>query len=151
MDLFGNERRVAIMQRCSTCNRTYPDDAPGFCPQDGTRLTSTGESSVNCQKCGYMIPNNVPFCANCGSPRQAVSHQPQQSFQPTPSQPQANHPVGYIAQQPYRQNPQAPYAAPTQYPRPTAKRKIAAWQIIAAIIFMLLGLFQILRGLHVLR
>ena len=26
------------MQRCPTCNRTYPDDAPAFCPHDATRL-----------------------------------------------------------------------------------------------------------------
>lgn len=28
------------MKRCPTCNRTYPDDAPGFCPHDATTLVS---------------------------------------------------------------------------------------------------------------
>ena len=27
------------MYRCPTCNRTYDEQAPGFCPEDGTPLS----------------------------------------------------------------------------------------------------------------
>jgi hypothetical protein len=33
------------LQRCPTCNRTYPDDAPPFCPQDATRLVNDAAAS----------------------------------------------------------------------------------------------------------
>lgn len=137
------------MQLCPTCNRTYPDNAPSFCPQDGTPLTPVLQSSINCQRCGYSISPDAPFCANCGSPKQVISSQ--QPFQPTPSQPLANQPSYGAPYQQNPQNPQMPYAAQGQFQQPATKRKIAAWQIIAAIVFMLLGLFQILRGFHVLR
>jgi len=60
---------------------------------------------------------------------------------------------GYAA--PYAQStqtPQAPYRVPGQFSQPAAgKRKLAAWQIITAIVFLLLGVLQILRGFHILR
>ena len=28
------------MKRCPTCQQTFPDDAPDFCPNDGTRVVS---------------------------------------------------------------------------------------------------------------
>lgn len=149
---FDVERNTT-MQHCATCNRTYPDDAPGFCPQDGTRLTSIAESNTNCQRCGYSISNDAPFCPNCGTQKQVISSQPQQIFQATRSQPQANQQV-YGSQPSYLQNPQnpqQPYSVPGQFPQPAPKRKIVVWQIIAAIIFILLGLLQILRGFRVLR
>lgn len=81
-----------------------------------------------------------------------VSPQLQQPFQPPTPQPQMN-PQGYAA--PYSQNqqtPQAPYQAPGQFSQQAAgKRKLAAWQIIIAIVFLVLGILQILRGFHVLR
>jgi hypothetical protein len=32
------------MKTCPKCNRTYPDDAPGFCPQDGTQLVNDAQA-----------------------------------------------------------------------------------------------------------
>src|SRR5689334_5612715 len=105
------------MKTCPKCNRTYPDDAPGFCPQDGTPLALAVQSGSNCQKCGYPIQPAAPFCANCGSPRQVVSsQQPPQPFPIPPAQPLANQP-GYGA--PYQQNPQnlqPHYAVQGQFP-----------------------------------
>lgn len=56
------------MQRCPTCTRTYPDDAPNFCPHDGTQLVSNFPSynpppsmaNVAPPQMNYVPPYNQP-------------------------------------------------------------------------------------------
>jgi hypothetical protein len=38
------------MKRCPTCQRTYPDDAPGFCVNDGTPLATEEPQAYDPQK-----------------------------------------------------------------------------------------------------
>jgi RNA polymerase subunit RPABC4/transcription elongation factor Spt4 len=142
------------MKTCPKCNRTYPDEAPGFCPQDGTPLTPAVQSSINCQKCGYSIPPDAPFCANCGSPKHIIGSNPENSYPPNQnppnSYPQVNQ-QAYNSQLPYPQN---PYAQNQQSPYPVfstpanqvkqqglSTRRIIA--IIVGILAILLGLLRI--------
>jgi hypothetical protein len=38
------------MKRCPTCQRTYPDDSPGFCVNDGAQLVSEEPQAYDPQK-----------------------------------------------------------------------------------------------------
>lgn len=92
------------MQRCPKCNRTYPDDAPAFCPQDGAHL---------------IRENAAP------PPPQQWPNQ----YQPNPYQPQANQ-AGYQPPPPDQQNPYAPQTPPAS--RRSKVYKIA-WVVISVL------------------
>src|SRR5207248_3205592 len=38
------------MKRCPSCQRTYPDDAPDFCPSDGQRLVNEESATFDPEK-----------------------------------------------------------------------------------------------------
>jgi hypothetical protein len=117
------------MKRCPTCQRTYPDDAPAFCVNDGTRLEDeAAQQEYDPQK---TILSSVPlpppasplppqqYSSPVPSPIKPPTQQPPspQQQQPVwPPQPQAQAPQaqnwgGYQQPAPY-QNYQQQYAAP---------------------------------------
>lgn len=115
------------MKRCPTCQKTYPDDAPGFCSADGTRLVSEGAAEYDPQK--TILASAPPPPQQYSNPAppenppqpQPYSPQPpqppqQQAWQsPPPQQPAQNYGGGY-----YPPQGQAP-AWPPQYPQQAAK------------------------------
>ena len=133
------------MKRCTTCNRTYPDEAPDFCPQDGTHLVRENAS-----------PQFNPMMANASA---APPQQPQWPNQyPPNSYPQQANQAGYAQQPPYQQPPyqQQPYphntyAHQNQFYSPAPKRKFGARELIiliSSILLILIGLLRIFGGLR---
>ncbi|HKR01339.1 MAG TPA: hypothetical protein VJT09_11745 [Pyrinomonadaceae bacterium] len=112
------------MKRCPTCQRTYPDDAPGFCSADGTPLVTEGFQAY---------PNQPP--------------QPPQANQPPPANwqqqqpPQGQNVGGYYPQQPGQ--PQAPVYAP-QYPPPYVPSQAAGKSNGLALASFILGIISFL-------
>ena len=121
------------MKRCPTCQRTYPDDAPAFCVNDGTRLVDdTAQQEYDPQKTILSsTPMPPPASAAAPPPQQQYSSptppppvQPQTQQPPPPQQPvwppqpQAQPPQaqnwGGYQQQPaqYQNYPQQQYATP---------------------------------------
>jgi hypothetical protein len=81
------------MQNCPKCNRTYPDDAPAFCPNDGTRLLRDDQPPA------YDLLKTV-----ISTPNQA----PAQTAPPPPTQPPPQWQMPAAAQQQgWQQPPQA--------------------------------------------
>lgn len=106
------------MKRCSTCQRTYPDDAPDYCTADGTRLVKEEAEAYDPQKTmlasapppppQYANPQSAPPPAPSGIPQPAPPPQPppQAGWPPPPPQQQGqNWAGGYY--------PGQAYAAPT--------------------------------------
>ena len=60
------------MQRCPACNLTYPDDAPDFCPNDGTNLVST--AAADDSQPG-VVNDGTPLMSNAPSDNQQVKVQ----------------------------------------------------------------------------
>lgn len=80
------------MKRCSTCQRTYPDDAPEFCTADGTRLVKEETEAYDPQKT-MLASAPPPQYANPSAPPPPPSgipqpapppHAPQQGWPPPP-------------------------------------------------------------------
>ena len=98
------------MKRCPNCQRTYPDDAPGFCVNDGTQLVTEEAPAYDPQKTILATP---PLAAP-----------PPPQYNPAPQQPppppyQAADPAGVPPPQWQPQPPQAqPPAAPWPPPPP---------------------------------
>jgi hypothetical protein len=89
------------MQRCTTCNQTYPDDAPGFCPNDGARLARDNAPSFDPQK---TVMGATPPSGDLAQPPQ-----PQQPFYNQPP-PQWNQPPPQAQGWPPQQQQQMPPA-----------------------------------------
>jgi hypothetical protein len=129
------------MKRCPTCQRTYPDDAPAFCVNDGTRLVDEEPSSSYDPQKTIMSsappipPPQIPpqYSTPASAPPikpPTLQQQPPQysSPAPTPPPPQQQPPVwppppqgqppqaqnwgGYQQAGQYQNYPQQPYAAP---------------------------------------
>lgn len=81
------------MQCCPKCNRTYPDDAPAFCPNEGTRLLRNDAPPA------YDPLKTVISTSNPPPPRAA----PPQPTQPPPQWQMPTPPP----QQGWQQSPQA--------------------------------------------
>jgi hypothetical protein len=121
------------MKRCPTCQRTYPDDAPAFCVNDGTKLVDeAAPQEYDPQKTilssvpmpppssppppqQYSSPAPPPVQSPTQQPPPQQQQQPQQPYQPQqqqqpvwPPQPQAQAP-------PQGQN-WGSYQQPAQYP-----------------------------------
>jgi hypothetical protein len=107
------------MKICPTCQRTYPDDAPDFCTEDGMRLvaeTASGELQAT------MLAPSAP---------------PVSPIPPAPSQsPQFNQPP--MGQMPGNFNaaPQPPLSSPAHSSMAEGKRKGLA---IVSLLFGLLS------------
>lgn len=89
------------MKRCPTCQRTYPDDAPAFCVNDGTRL-------VNDEAPPAFDPNKTVMASTPAPPPQYAS-----PAAPPPIKPPTQQPVGEPFGQPMPQPP-----PPVQQPQP---------------------------------
>lgn len=77
------------MKRCPSCQRTYPDDAPAFCVNDGTRLVDEESSpAFDPQKTILASPPPAapqPY-SNPTPPIQPPSPPPQPAWPPPPPQ-----------------------------------------------------------------
>lgn len=74
------------MKRCPTCNSTYTDDAPGFCPQDGTQLVG-GLPAYNPQpQAANVAPTQASNVPPYNQPYNQAYNQPAY-FQPQPQTP----------------------------------------------------------------
>lgn len=47
------------MKRCPSCQRTFPDDAPSFCPNDGQRLVNEETATFDPEKTMLASEKNV--------------------------------------------------------------------------------------------
>jgi hypothetical protein len=101
------------MKRCPSCQRTYPDDAPGFCVSDGTQLVAEESQAFDPQK--TILASSPPPKYSDPVPPPAPQPQPQQPvWPPPPPQHQAqNWGGGY-----YQQHGQG---YPPPYPQPAGK------------------------------
>jgi hypothetical protein len=100
------------MKRCPTCQRTYPDDAPAFCVNDGAQLFADEPQSYDPQK--TMLASAPPPPAQYANPQPPPIAQPPQQpvWPPPPPQQQAQNWGGYN-QQPGQYPGYAPqYGAP---------------------------------------
>src|ERR1051325_9431614 len=92
------------MQSCPTCNRTYPDDAPAFCPNDGTRLLrGDATPAYDPMKTLVSTPNPAPTQAAPPPTQpppqwQMPASQPQQGWQQPPQAASQNWGGGYYQQ-----------------------------------------------------
>ncbi|HEY0380556.1 MAG TPA: DUF4190 domain-containing protein [Pyrinomonadaceae bacterium] len=111
------------MKRCPNCQRTYPDDAPGFCVNDGTQLVTEEAQPYDPQK--TMLASAPPPPA--APPPQYNAPPPPPQYNPAPPQapPQQyqspNDPAGIkppTAWQPQPPQAQPPAAAPWPPPPP---------------------------------
>jgi hypothetical protein len=112
------------MKRCPTCQRTYPDDAPGFCVNDGTQLVTEDAKAFDPQKTIMASAPPPPQYSSPAPPSSPVANQPQQQGQPAwapPSPPGQQQPQNWGGGY-YQQPGQAP-GYPQQYAPPVAGGK----------------------------
>lgn len=95
------------MKRCPKCQRTYPDDAPGFCVNDGTQLVNEEPQAYDPQK------------TILASPPPAAPPPPQYNPAPPPQAPPS--PQSYQApNQPAGIKPPTGWQPPQQHQPPAA-------------------------------
>ena len=140
------------MKRCPTCQRTYPDDSPGFCVNDGAQLVNEEAQAYDPQKT-IMASQPPPPAA---PPQQYNPAPPPQPYNPAPppvNQPpqQAPWPPQPAQQQQgqwgggggYYPQPGQQYAAPYGTP-PGASKSLTLTALILGAISGLLALFMLL-------
>ena len=90
------------MKRCPTCQRTYPDDAPNFCVNDGAQLFTEEAPSYDPQKTMLASAPPPPQYANPQPtpPPPPPNQPPQAPWPPPPPQQQGQNWGGYYQQQP---------------------------------------------------
>ena len=141
------------MKHCPTCNRSFPDDAPPFCNEDGARLVSesptpppppppvpppAAPSTKHCPTCKRSFPADAPpFCNDDGA--RLVSDSPVLSPLAPPPPPTLS-PVSSFA------SPPQPALTPLAPAKKTMARRVLI--IVVAVIAIILGVIQIMRGLH---
>lgn len=105
------------MKRCPNCQRTYPDDAPGFCVNDGTQLVTEEAPAYDPQKTilASPPPPAAPPPQYNPAPPQAPPPSPQQGYQPPNEAAGIKPPTGWQPQPPQAQ---PPAAAPWPPPPP---------------------------------
>jgi hypothetical protein len=108
------------MKRCPTCQRTYPDDAPNFCVNDGAQLFTEEAPSYDPQKTMLASAPPPPQYSNPQPPPPPPPNQPPQApWPPPPPQQQGQNWGGYYQQQPGQPPGYAPQysAAPAAGPK----------------------------------
>ena len=95
------------MKRCPTCQRTYPEDAPDFCPNDGMRLVKEPPAGFDPERTVLSSGLRVPAPVLPEPPR---TQPPQAPAPPEPTAPPPPHQQSYAAD--------APAAYPTAPPPP---------------------------------
>jgi hypothetical protein len=121
------------MKRCPTCQRTYPDDSPGFCVNDGAQLINEEPQGYDPQK--TMLASAPPPPPQYSNPQPPspppplspppLNSPPQAAWPPPPQQQQQQQPMS-PQQQPqqgqnwggYYQQPGQPQGYPPQYGAP---------------------------------
>jgi hypothetical protein len=101
------------MKRCPSCQRTYPDNAPGFCVSDGTPLVTEETPAYDPQKTMLASAPPPKFSEPLPLPPSAPPLQQPVWPPPTPQQQGQNWGGGYYPQQGQG------YAQP--FPQQTAK------------------------------
>ncbi|HEX8710201.1 MAG TPA: hypothetical protein VF723_18300 [Pyrinomonadaceae bacterium] len=125
------------MQRCPSCNQTYPDDAQSFCLNDGTPLVRDTSAPYDPQATMLNVP---PPQTNYPTPPQGYyqNPNPQPGANQTPPPPWPN---------PYGQQQQQYGAPPYAAAAPTGKNKLPL--ILGGVAVLLIGagvLFFLLSG-----
>jgi hypothetical protein len=106
------------MKRCPNCQRTYPDDAPGFCVNDGTQLVTEEPQAYDPQKTILASPPPAPPPTPQYNP--APPQAPPQQYQ-SPNDPAGiKPPTGWQPQPPQAQ---PPAAAPWPPPPPQQQQQ----------------------------
>jgi hypothetical protein len=110
------------MKRCPNCQRTYPDDAPGFCVNDGTQLVTEEAQPYDPQKT-ILASAPPPPAAPPPQYNAAPPAPPPPQYNPAPPQQyqSPNDPAGIkppTAWQPQPPQAQPPAAAPWPPPPP---------------------------------
>jgi hypothetical protein len=109
------------MKRCPTCQRTYPDDAPNYCVNDGSQLFTEEAPSYDPQKTMLASAPPPPQYSNPQPPPPPPNQPPQAPWPPPPPpQQQGQNWGGYYQQQ---QPGQPPGYAPQYAAVPAAGRK----------------------------
>ena len=107
------------MKRCPTCQRTYPDDSPGFCVNDGAQLVSEETPAYDPQKTMMASAPPPPPAQQYQPHNEASEIKPPTQWQPPvgqqpppawPPPPQGQNWGGY-----YQQPGQAPAGYAPQY------------------------------------
>ena len=80
------------MKRCPSCHRTYPDNAPAFCVNDGTQLVDEESSPAYDPQKTIMSSATPPQYSNPPAP--PAQHQ-QPAWPPPPPQQGQNYGGGY--------------------------------------------------------
>ncbi|MBA2732288.1 MAG: hypothetical protein H0U54_05300 [Acidobacteria bacterium] len=110
------------MKRCPSCQQTYPDDAPDYCSNDGTRLMAEESDSFDPEKTMMAsgLRGSEPFSASPPPPPSAPPPLPSSSAPPpqqqykSPGEPQGiKPPTGW---QPQSEQPQQPWQSPASQP-----------------------------------
>lgn len=109
------------MKRCPNCQRTYPDDAPAFCVNDGTQLITEESQSFDPQK--TILASSPPPPPQYSNPAPPMPNQPpqQQPVWPPPSSPQQQQGQNWGGY--YQQPGQAPGYPPQYAPQAIAGGK----------------------------
>ena len=76
------------MKRCPSCQRTYPDDAPDYCSNDGMRLVNEEAAEFDPEKT-VMASGQRPLAPEAPSPLPPPPETPQMSVPPQPQHFQA--------------------------------------------------------------
>ena len=137
------------MKHCPTCQRTYPDDAPAFCTNDGMRLVAEeSPEPFDPQKTVLAsAPPPSPPQQQYSAPAPQNNPQPpappqQQAWQTPPQQAQ-NWGGGY-----YQQQPQAQQWPPQYAPSAGSKSLTLTTLIVGVISLLALALiFAMVKGL----
>jgi hypothetical protein len=124
------------MKRCPSCQRTYPDDSPAFCVNDGTHLVDEASTPAYDPQKTIMASAPPPY----SNPAPPINNPPY----PPPPQPVWPPP------QP-GQNWGGGYAPPGQAYAPPKGNGLSLATLIIGVVSGLLGIFLLLDYLHVIR
>jgi hypothetical protein len=136
------------MKRCPSCQRTYPDDAPGFCVSDGTQLVTEEAQAFDPQKTMLASAPPPKFSEPMPPPPASQPMQQQPIWPPPPPQQQQgqNWGGGYYPQQGYPQ-PYTQYAEKGKGLSMTALILGAVSALLSALLFMReMGSFRLDRN-----
>lgn len=131
------------MKRCPNCQRTYPDDSPGFCVNDGTQLVNEEAPAFDPQKT-ILASAPQPPPPQYSNPAPPLANQPpppppqqQPPWPPPPPHQQQQQPQNWGGG--YYQQPGQPYGSPYAPPVIGKSNKLSLAALIFGCISGLLG------------
>jgi hypothetical protein len=129
------------MKRCPTCQRTYPDDAPAFCVNDGARLADEASIPAYDPQKTIMASAPPPPYSNLAPPLNNPPYPPppqqQPVWPPQPPQPGQNWGGGYMP--------------PGQAYAPPKGNGLSRATLILGVVSGLLGILLLLDYLRIIR